>query len=76
MLRVFSFQHEIAITWNTLYECYIIIVDSNRDMFTGCAFLDISPNYSSSLNTLGNTMGALAGLSSPIVVAALVSGTL
>jgi hypothetical protein len=41
---------------------------------TGCAYLDISPNYSSSFNALGNTIGALAGLSSPLVVAALVSG--
>ena len=38
-----------------------------------CSFLDISPNYSSSLNTLGNMSAAVAGLTSPIIVAVLVS---
>lgn len=71
----FSFQHEMVLS-ELLYaimqfDCGVLILH----MFIGCAFLDISPNYSSSLNTLGNTMAALAGLASPIVVAALVSGT-
>jgi MFS family permease len=34
----------------------------------GCAYLDISPKYSSLLNTIGNTLGALAGIAGPIVV--------
>ena len=33
--------------------------------------LDISPRYSSIMNTLGNTIGALAGVAVPLVVSAL-----
>mmetsp|Transcript_4847 Transcript_4847/g.7378 ORF Transcript_4847/g.7378 Transcript_4847/m.7378 type:complete len:554 (-) Transcript_4847:25-1686(-) len=33
-----------------------------------CAFLDVSPNYSSTLNTVANLFGALSGVASPIVV--------
>jgi MFS family permease len=32
---------------------------------------DIAPRYSSIMNTLGNTVGALAGLAGPLVVSAL-----
>lgn len=35
--------------------------------------LDISPNYSSILNTVGNIIGAVAGLAGPLVVSALLS---
>lgn len=35
----------------------------------GCAFLDVSPNYGSSLYTLANLCGAVAGLASPLIVA-------
>jgi MFS family permease len=38
-----------------------------------CAFLDVSPRFSSTINTLGNTAGAVAGLLGPIVVSALVT---
>ena len=37
----------------------------------GCAFTDVAPNYSSALNTMGNTVGASAGIVGPIVVSAL-----
>mmetsp|Transcript_8444 Transcript_8444/g.14015 ORF Transcript_8444/g.14015 Transcript_8444/m.14015 type:complete len:568 (+) Transcript_8444:51-1754(+) len=36
----------------------------------GCAYTDAAPTYSSSLNSLGNTMGAMAGILGPIIVAA------
>lgn len=36
-----------------------------------CAFLDISPRFSSTINTIGNTVGAIAGLLGPIIVSAL-----
>lgn len=35
-----------------------------------CAYLDVSPNYSSTLNAVGNCCGAIAGFVSPLVVAA------
>jgi MFS family permease len=35
--------------------------------------IDISPNYSSILNTVGNIVGSLAGLAGPLVVSALLS---
>lgn len=34
-----------------------------------CAYLDVTPNYSSVLHALGNSMGAVAGILSPIFVA-------
>lgn len=36
----------------------------------GCAYTDIAPLYSSSLNSLGNTVGSIAGIVGPIIVAA------
>ncbi len=36
----------------------------------GCAWTDTAPLYSSSLNSLGNTVSAMAGIVGPIVVAA------
>ncbi len=36
-----------------------------------CAYSDLSPNYSSILNSIGNTIGAVAGIAGPLVVAAL-----
>lgn len=38
----------------------------------GCAYSDVAPNYSSSLNSIGNTIGAVAGIVGPIVVAAFI----
>lgn len=35
----------------------------------GCAFSDVAPNYSSALNSVGNTIGAVAGIVGPLVVA-------
>ena len=35
-----------------------------------CAFLDVSPNYSSIINTIGSTFGSVAGLAGPLVVTA------
>ncbi len=35
-----------------------------------CAYLDVSPNYSSIMNTIGNSIGAVAGLTGPLVVSA------
>jgi hypothetical protein len=34
-----------------------------------CAFLDVTPNYSTALNSLANFFGAIAGIVSPLVVA-------
>jgi MFS family permease len=34
-----------------------------------CAYSDVAPNYSSALNSIGNTIGALAGIVGPLVVA-------
>jgi MFS family permease len=34
-----------------------------------CAYSDVAPNYSSALNSIGNTIGAIAGIVGPIVVA-------
>jgi MFS family permease len=36
----------------------------------GCAYSDVAPNYSSALNSVGNTIGSIAGIVGPIVVAA------
>lgn len=36
----------------------------------GCAYSDVSPNYSSSLNSVGNTIGAIAGIAGPLIVSA------
>jgi MFS family permease len=33
-----------------------------------CSFLDVSPNYSCSLNSLANLVGAIAGIMAPLVV--------
>ena len=33
-----------------------------------CAYLDISPNFSNTMNTVGNMVGAVAGIVGPIVV--------
>jgi MFS family permease len=38
-----------------------------------CAYLDVSPNFSSIMNTIGNTCGAVAGLTGPLMVSALTS---
>lgn len=35
-----------------------------------CGYQDVSPNFSFSMNTLGNTAGSFAGILAPIVVAA------
>lgn len=35
-----------------------------------CAFLDVSPRYSSTLNTVANVFGSLAGVMTPLVVSA------
>ena len=35
-----------------------------------CAYSDVAPNYSSALNSIGNTIGAVAGIVGPIVVSA------
>ena len=33
-----------------------------------CSFLDVSPNYSCSLNSLANLVGAIAGIMAPLIV--------
>lgn len=38
-----------------------------------CIYTDVAPLYSSSLNSLGNTVSAIAGLAGPIVVSAFLS---
>jgi dipeptide/tripeptide permease len=39
----------------------------------GCAFMDIAPNFSSPLNTLGNCAGAVAGIIGPLICSALIN---
>lgn len=39
----------------------------------GCAYSDNAPNYSSALNSIGNTISAVAGIVGPIAVAAFIS---
>ena len=39
----------------------------------GCAYLDVSPYYSARYNTVGNALGAVGGIASPIVVSALLT---
>ena len=36
-----------------------------------CAYSDVAPNYSSALNTVGNCVGAVAGIVGPLVISAL-----
>jgi hypothetical protein len=36
-----------------------------------CCYLEVAPNFSSMLNTVGNTVGAIAGLTGPLVVGVL-----
>lgn len=38
-----------------------------------CAYLDVSPNFSSVLNTVGNTFAAIAGIVGPLVVSLFIS---
>jgi MFS family permease len=38
-----------------------------------CAYLEVSPRYSTLFNTIHNTAGAVAGILGPIIVAALTS---
>lgn len=58
---------------DTRYACYIFLIISQA--FLGatqsgmaCSFSDISPTFSSALNSVGNTMAAIAGIMGPIVV--------
>lgn len=39
----------------------------------GCAYTDVAPFFSSPLNSLGNTIGAVAGICGPIVVASFIT---
>jgi MFS transporter, ACS family, solute carrier family 17 (sodium-dependent inorganic phosphate cotransporter), other len=41
----------------------------------GCAYSDVAPNYSSALNSVGNTIGSVAGIVGPLVVAAFTAST-
>ena len=45
-------------------------VQGSAQSGVGCAYLDVSPRFSSALNTLGNTVGAIAGILGPIIVSA------
>jgi MFS family permease len=36
-----------------------------------CAYSDVAPNFSSALNSIGNTIGAVAGIVGPILIAML-----
>jgi MFS family permease len=38
-----------------------------------CTFLDISPSFSSEINTIGNTVSAIAGVLGPIIIAELIA---
>jgi MFS family permease len=38
-----------------------------------CAYIDISPNYSNTMNSVGNAIGAVAGFAGPIVVSVLIT---
>lgn len=38
-----------------------------------CAFIDISPNYSNTMASVGNAIGAVAGFTGPIVVSVLIT---
>lgn len=38
-----------------------------------CVYTEISPRYSSVINTLGNTLGALAGICGPVFLAAFIN---
>lgn len=40
-----------------------------------CSFTDVAPRYSSLLNTIANTCGAVAGMMGPLLVAALTTKT-
>ena len=51
--------------------CKQIFFGSNQSGL-GCVWTDIAPNYSSSLNSLGNTMGSVAGILGPIIVSACI----
>jgi MFS family permease len=35
-----------------------------------CSYSDVAPNFSSALNSVGNSIGAVAGIVGPLVVAA------
>eukprot|EP01036_Dinobryon_divergens_P026695 gene26696-35372_t len=54
------------------YGCMIVVQFSLGAVHSGlsCAFNDVSPNYSSVLFTIGNTLGACAGIIGPIIVSA------
>jgi MFS family permease len=37
-----------------------------------CTFLDVSPSFSSEINTIGNTVSAIAGILGPIIISELI----
>ena len=39
----------------------------------GCAYLDVSPYYSARYNTVGNAVGAVGGIVSPVIVSILLT---
>ena len=54
----------------TAFACMVIGLGLYGASQSGiaCAFLDVSPNYSSTLNTIANVFGSIAGIASPLVV--------
>ena len=38
-----------------------------------CAFIDVSPNFSNTMSSVGNAIGAVAGFMGPIVVSILIT---
>lgn len=61
------------------YVAYLFVVitqffNGASQCSIGCSYSDITPNYSGSLNAIGNAISAVAGIVGPLVVSALISG--
>eukprot|EP00981_Chlorochromonas_danica_P015105 scaffold10498_cov179-Ochromonas_danica.AAC.7 len=57
------------------YAAYVFVILSQglygaAQCGLGCAYSDVTPTYSSSLNSVGNMMAAIAGIVGPLVVSA------
>lgn len=58
---------------NVYYACAVLFSQlfyGSLNSGVGCGYTDISPNFSFSMNTIGNTMSSAGGMATPLVVSA------
>lgn len=57
-----------SVCWAVWFLILALFFHGATQAGLSCVFLDVSPNYSCSLNSLANMVGALAGILSPLTV--------